>query len=100
MTAVSVFAVAAPHSTPGTAEVKLFDAAQFERGPFSETKIEGINEAVSIQFSPDGNRILILCKGHKMVMLDSSPGAEKPLSVVVCFLYMISCMICNPSHTL
>ena len=80
----TVFVVAAPHTTANTADIKLFDVAQFEHGPFCEITVEGVKEASSIQFSPDGRHILLLTTGHKLIMLDSSPGAEKPLSVVVC----------------
>ena len=82
----SVFAVAAPHDTPNSSEVKLFDAAQFERGPFCETTVEGVSEAVSIQFSPDGKRILLLTTGRKLLLLDAAPGAAKPLATLVCFI--------------
>ena len=80
----SVFAVAAPHAAPGTAEVKLFDAAQYERGPFSAAAVPGVPEAVSLQFSPDGQRLLLLTAGHRLLLLDTKPGSEKPLAVLVC----------------
>ena len=82
----SVFAVAAPHAAPGTAEVKLFDAAQYERGPFSAAAVPGVPEAVSLQFSPDGQRLLLLTAGHRLLLLDTKPGSEKPLAVLVCVL--------------
>lgn len=84
----SVFAVAAPHAAPGTAEVKLFDAAQYERGPFSAAAVPGVPEAVSLQFSPDGQRLLLLTAGHRLLLLDTKPGSEKPLAVLVCVFWL------------
>ena len=80
----TVFAVAAPHPSPHTAEVKLFDMAHFERGPFCEALVPGVDEAVSLQFSPDGKRLLLLTAGPSLLLLNVEPGADKPITVAVC----------------
>lgn len=100
----SVVAVAAPHAAPGTAEVKLFDAAQYERGPFSAAAVPGVPEALSLQFSPDGQRLLLLTAARRLILLDTKPGSEKPLAVLVCFSpsFLLCCTatLSHDSHSL
>ena len=84
----TVFAVAAPHTTPHNAEVKLFDAAHFERGPFCEAVVPGVDGAVSLRFSPDGRRLMLLTTGPKIVLLDVKPSTDKAIAVSVCFSFL------------
>lgn len=93
----SVVAVAAPHAAPGAAEVKLFDAAQYERGPFSAATVPGVADALSLQFSPDGQRLLLLTAARRLLLLDTKPGSDKPLAVLVCSTFHLSLSL---SHTL